>query len=189
MENSVNTLYDLFSVPRSEFVANAYKILLTREPDSEGLGFYQGLLLSGSSRLDILNQIVLSKEGQRKAVKISGLDTLLKQYRRCYKSPMGFIYRLIYNKNIQSLYASEILSGLVGGSNAVSDLSVILSKISTEGNNIPTRLEVSLLSDSSVDQELETENEQNNVIHLKDLGFTFTDFRARELFNKLEGYC
>ena len=59
-----------------EFIWNAYKAILKREPDEQGLTDFLALLRSGSrNKIDILASLHASPEGQRARVTVEGLST------------------------------------------------------------------------------------------------------------------
>ena len=67
-------LGELLGYPDEVFVRNAYRAILRREPDTEGLRVYLGRLRQGSlSKIDILGSLRFSHEGRQTGVGIHGL--------------------------------------------------------------------------------------------------------------------
>ncbi len=58
----------------TEFIINAYRALLKRGPDEEGLDYYLNQLKEGKSKVAIIKQVQLSSEGKKNNVKIKGLS-------------------------------------------------------------------------------------------------------------------
>jgi hypothetical protein len=57
-----------------EFVVNAYREIMGREPDSPGLDYHLSLLQTGKmSKLEVLGSLRFSPEGQARKVKLKGL--------------------------------------------------------------------------------------------------------------------
>ena len=68
-------LGELMQAEDADFVINAYRALLHRPADMEGLNHYLSELRSGLSKLEILEQLRFSAEGRRIRVRIPGLST------------------------------------------------------------------------------------------------------------------
>jgi O-antigen chain-terminating methyltransferase len=67
---------DLLKYHDRDFVWNAYRAILKREPDEVGLNDFLGLLRSGDrNKIDILDSLRSSPEGQQANVAIEGLRT------------------------------------------------------------------------------------------------------------------
>jgi len=67
---------DLLKYHDREFIWNAYKAILKREPDERGLGTFLALLRSGRrNKIDILASLHSSAEGKRAGVTVEGLST------------------------------------------------------------------------------------------------------------------
>jgi len=82
------TIAELTSSHGEPFVRNAYRALLRRGPDPEGLGHFLALLRAGRSKLAVLGGIRYSSEGRRVGVRVPGL------YRR-YLAERVFGIRII----------------------------------------------------------------------------------------------
>jgi O-antigen chain-terminating methyltransferase len=86
---------DLLKYHDHQFVWNAYRALLKREPDEEGLRTYLKNLRSGRfNKIDVLASLRFSPEGRRNAVTIDGLRTPA-FIRRLYRLPiLGYLMEL-----------------------------------------------------------------------------------------------
>jgi len=73
MGTSVSSINELISFNDEPFIHMAYMTLLGRSPDAGGLDYYLSRLRTGTSKLDIISQLYLSKEGQSCKVSVSGL--------------------------------------------------------------------------------------------------------------------
>lgn len=91
----VSTLDELLSYHDQQFVRCAYQTLLGREPDHEGLGYYLGRLRTGFSKMQILAQLRLSKEGETYVANLPGLSTAIQRYQRGQSPLVGWLFRLI----------------------------------------------------------------------------------------------
>jgi SAM-dependent methyltransferase/predicted nuclease with TOPRIM domain len=90
------TLHELLKYYDREFVENAYRAVLKREPDRAGLTEYLEHLRGGRfDRIDILARLRASLEGREKNVKVEGLY-FPSQLRRLYRLPLVgyFVERL-----------------------------------------------------------------------------------------------
>jgi SAM-dependent methyltransferase len=87
---------DLLKYHDREFVWNAYRALLKREPDNEGLSAFLELLRSGRfNKIDMLARLRFSPEGRRNQVTIDGLR-LSATIRRLYRVPViGYVVELV----------------------------------------------------------------------------------------------
>src|SRR6266850_65019 len=83
---------DLLQYHDRDFVWNAYRALLKRAPDSEGLSAFLGTLRSGRfNKIDVLARLRFSPEGKRNQVTIDGLR-MPATIRRLYRVPViGYI--------------------------------------------------------------------------------------------------
>jgi hypothetical protein len=68
------TLGQLLEGDDKEFVGNAYWAMLGRSADNDGLDIYTALLSEGMSRIDVLQQLHRSAEGQAHGAYIRGVD-------------------------------------------------------------------------------------------------------------------
>lgn len=86
---------DLLKFHDREFVRNAYRAVLKREPDDGGFAEYVENLRSGRfNKIDILASLRFSPEGRRKAVELEGLN-FPAFVRRLYRVPvLGYLIEL-----------------------------------------------------------------------------------------------
>ena len=86
---------DLLKYHDSQFIGNAYRALLRREPDEPGLNTYLDKLRSGRfNKIDVLANIRFSEEGRRNNVPVDGLRGRA-AIRRCYRLPLlGYLIEL-----------------------------------------------------------------------------------------------
>jgi hypothetical protein len=87
------TLGELLSLYDQDFIYCAYKAILGREPDPEGLSYYIARIQSGISKEEILTQLRISAEGRSRNVNIAGLDKLIKSHRRLKTPFIGMFLR------------------------------------------------------------------------------------------------
>jgi SAM-dependent methyltransferase len=64
---------ELCALQDVEFVRNAYRVLLRREPEPDGLNLWVNMLRDGAAKARILGAIRYSPEGRRAGVRIPGL--------------------------------------------------------------------------------------------------------------------
>lgn len=95
-----STLDELLAYHDQQFVHCAFHTLLGRDPDPEGLGYYLGRVRRGFSKMRLVAQLRLSKEGrahakERKALgaSLSGLDKAIKRYQRGQYPLIGWLFR------------------------------------------------------------------------------------------------
>jgi Glycosyltransferase WbsX/Domain of unknown function (DUF4214) len=79
-ESTMN-LKEMLTYQNERFVQNAYHVLLERAADPEGLQHYSARVLAGASKVEILIEIRLSKEGRQHNVEVAGLNKEIKRYR------------------------------------------------------------------------------------------------------------
>jgi glycosyltransferase involved in cell wall biosynthesis len=87
------SLEDLLDYHDEAFVNAAYRTLLQRSPDTEGMAYYASRLRRGASRLQVLEQICRSSEAQQLAVKLPGLEDALRRNRWLKLPIIGTILR------------------------------------------------------------------------------------------------
>lgn len=87
---------DLLRFHGAEFVRNAYRALLSREPDQAGLNQHLQRLGSGQfNKIDVLASLHSSPEGRLRRVRLDGL-ALRVAIRRCGRIPViGYFVRLL----------------------------------------------------------------------------------------------
>ena len=94
MPTIASTLAKLTACHDQQFILFAYQTLLGRAPDSEGVDYYIGRLRTGISKIQILAQIRLSKEGKAYKANVQGLDAAIRQYQRQQKPLIGWLFRI-----------------------------------------------------------------------------------------------
>jgi FkbM family methyltransferase len=87
---------DLLKYHDREFIWNAYRAILKREPDERGLADFLALLRSGSrNKIDILASLHSSGEGMRAGVTVEGLSTPA-LIRKFYRLPgIGYLAEMM----------------------------------------------------------------------------------------------
>ena len=87
---------DLLRFHGVDFVRNAYRALLLREPDEDGMAHYMDALATGYfNKIDILESLRVSPEGRRNNVRVDGL-ALPVAVRRVGRIPIvGYLVRLM----------------------------------------------------------------------------------------------
>lgn len=88
-----STVDDLLACHDKHFILYAYKILLGREPDSEGLKYYLGRLRMGYAKIQLLSQLRLSAEGKTHEEKLPGLDRAIRCYKRGQYPIIGWLFK------------------------------------------------------------------------------------------------
>lgn len=92
---SASTLDELLAYYDLQFVHYAFRTLLGRAPDPEGLSYYLGRIRSGISKIQILAQIRSSAEGMAHASILPGLKKAIKLYKRGQYPLIGWLFRKI----------------------------------------------------------------------------------------------
>jgi FkbM family methyltransferase len=87
------TMPELLARYDVDFVECAYRTLLGRAPDPEGLSYYLGRLRTGVPKMRTVMQLCESHEGKTHAAKVSGLDNALRQFRRQERPVLGWFVR------------------------------------------------------------------------------------------------
>jgi O-antigen chain-terminating methyltransferase len=89
---------DLLKYHDSQFIWNAYRAVLQREPDEPGLnGFLQKLRSGRWNKIDVLARLRFSPEGRRKNITIDGLQPRA-MFRRLYRLPvLGYVAEWVVN--------------------------------------------------------------------------------------------
>lgn len=73
MDQAPRDFDGLLALTGRDFVTNAYRMLLRREPDPDGLAHHVDELRRGTSRLELLRRIRYSTEGRRVSADIRGI--------------------------------------------------------------------------------------------------------------------
>jgi GT2 family glycosyltransferase len=92
---AVATLEDLLSCHDERFIRNAYHVLLGRAPDPEGMQYYLARIRIGISKVEILAQLLLSKEGKSRLVTIAGLNEAISRHKLLRLPLLGRLLRLV----------------------------------------------------------------------------------------------
>ena len=103
-----STLDELLSYHDENFIHVAYHTLLGRAPDSEGLHYYLVRVRAGISRVEILSQIRLSKEGKSKQLCIMGLDKAIKQHQRQKSFLFGPLLRMFGANPVKDITPQQL---------------------------------------------------------------------------------
>lgn len=94
--NNINTIEELLSYQGKQFIQMAYKSLLGREADPDGLNYYLKRMESGINKVGILMQLRESQESKSKIVNILGLEEAIRDY-KYRKIPLyGSFLKLIH---------------------------------------------------------------------------------------------
>jgi glycosyltransferase involved in cell wall biosynthesis/SAM-dependent methyltransferase len=91
-----STLKALMNNNGQRFVKEAYLTLLKRPADSDGLNFYLSQLLSGAPKIQILAEIVSSKEAATAGAKVEGLSVAVFRYRLTRLPIVGSLLRFLW---------------------------------------------------------------------------------------------
>jgi SAM-dependent methyltransferase len=73
----IKTADDLLALEGVEFVEAAYRVLLNREPDQDGLSYYFNRLRNGVGKIEILSQLRLSDEAKSSGPELPRLNELI----------------------------------------------------------------------------------------------------------------
>jgi len=90
-----STLTDLMAYHDLQFILCAYKTVLGRDPDPEGLAHYVGRLRAGIPKIQILADLRLSREGRARKLRVGGLDKAIRRYRMGQLPVVGYLLRVI----------------------------------------------------------------------------------------------
>ncbi|WP_082922710.1 glycosyltransferase [Halothiobacillus diazotrophicus] len=95
--NNTTEIDNLLLSPPNEFIEKAYLVILGRHPDKQGLIHYAFKLQSGFNRIQIIGDMLCSKEANN-AELIGNAKTFIKKYKIIKKLPKGTLkWRLISN--------------------------------------------------------------------------------------------
>ena len=93
MPTIASTLPELLACHGQHFVQCAYRTLLGREPDLEGMAYYLGQLRTGYSKMRIVTQLCSSKECKVHAAQLTGLAKAIQFYHRGQQPLLGGLFR------------------------------------------------------------------------------------------------
>jgi FkbM family methyltransferase len=102
------TLPELLARYDQDFVECAYRTLLGRAPDPEGMSYYLGRTRDGVSKMQIVVQLAKSEEGKRCATKLTGLENALRLYKTQHQSVISLISRKIFGRDNQELTNQQL---------------------------------------------------------------------------------
>jgi predicted SAM-dependent methyltransferase len=162
-----------------EFVVNAYREILGREPEPLGLDYYLSSLRTGRlSKLEALGRLRFSPEGQARKVKIRGLllPLSLQMLRHAPRSAVHFIRAKRRAPSAPPNQTDLILQ---------EHLSTILNKLSEFGADInvlrglPAGLREARRSERVMREALSTLDEQVRHLRASDAGVELTRMTAR----------
>jgi lipopolysaccharide biosynthesis protein len=78
----VRSIDDLLALEDETFILHAYRFILAREADKEGMEYYLGRLRKGIEKIEIITQLRISSEGKRITEPLSGMDEVIKYHQR-----------------------------------------------------------------------------------------------------------
>ncbi|MHB8180865.1 MAG: DUF4214 domain-containing protein, partial [Acidithiobacillus ferrivorans] len=78
---SIQHVSELFILDGEEFIASAYRNLLGRDPDQQGMTYYLARLSMGYGKSSLINDLVTSNEAKPEN-KIVGIDSLVIEEKR-----------------------------------------------------------------------------------------------------------
>lgn len=88
----IEHINEIFSLEGEDFIVEAYRNLLSRDPDEHGLAYYLGCLSLGYGKIGVVIQLAESEEC-RSVNKIKGLKKLIKNERRASHWFFGMLSR------------------------------------------------------------------------------------------------
>lgn len=88
-----NSIDELLALNDQQFIKCAYRTLLNREPDVEGMNYYLSRFRAGFKKIQIIWQLKNSTEGRSQKVELPGLDIALKKYRQSKLPIVGWWVR------------------------------------------------------------------------------------------------
>ncbi|MBY4676800.1 class I SAM-dependent methyltransferase [Marinobacterium arenosum] len=92
-------LHELLRFDDMQFVANAFRGILQREPDDAGLDGYTAYLRNGGSKEHLLADLLMSEEGQQRGVKINGLEWPIARHKLLKKTgPLARVLRVVLDR-------------------------------------------------------------------------------------------
>lgn len=101
---TIQHITELFSLDGKEFVTEAYRNLLNREPDAHGMAYYLGRLAQGLGKDTVISQLAKSSECKPHE-QVKGLKQLIKDRRR---SQHWFWRRFIIPSRVENILQSSL---------------------------------------------------------------------------------
>jgi FkbM family methyltransferase len=155
--DEASSLSALLACQDDRFVECAYLTLLKRQPDTDGLGFYLSRLRNGAPKLQLLGEIMESKEAQSIGIVVPGLRNAVKLHKALSRIPMfGFLLENLIKKS-SSLSGRAVLDP-----QSVIKTRETLTQSDRQGQPEPTQASIAsqsaqdgglkLLADRSVDE-------------------------------------
>jgi FkbM family methyltransferase len=89
---TTQTLDDVLAFPNEDFVRSAYRAILGREADVEGLAHYLRRLESGKSRLSVLRALLSSPEAKNRSSVVEPLRRAVQSKRRTKMPLLGWLF-------------------------------------------------------------------------------------------------
>jgi Domain of unknown function (DUF4214) len=93
LASQARTLDELLKLHDEAFVAGAYKVLLGRLPDPEGLENYLRQVRAGTQKSQIIAELAGSPEGRLRSAEVPGLGNLIAEHRKGARSFWSRIFR------------------------------------------------------------------------------------------------
>lgn len=147
----VTTVKDLLSLHDKNFIVGAYRAILNRAPDPDGMAYYLARIRGGVSKLEILAQLYTSKEGKTQKISADGLEKAVKRHLQLRK------------------YLPNGLLQLIGGQTAQEKLQkklrAIENKLHADDANLQYRFEELNRSLIELTNSVRKINDPENIIH------------------------
>lgn len=88
---AAQTLDDLLSRHGEDFLRCAYRTVLGRAPDPEGMTYYLARLYGGRGKVEILSQLALSAEGRNRSEGLPGLARLVSAHQKSQRGWLNWL--------------------------------------------------------------------------------------------------
>ncbi len=108
LSSVATNLKTLLQYQDQQFVEYAYMALLKRQPDTEGFNYYLGRLRGGIPKVQILGQIIYSREAQTNGVELPGLRDAVKRQKLADLPLVGAIFKLFIKTEGNSAFESRL---------------------------------------------------------------------------------
>jgi glycosyltransferase involved in cell wall biosynthesis len=86
---------DLVRMNGTSFIEAAYRAVLGRAPDSEGLLHYEDRLAKGISKAAVIADLALSAEGRGRTAGLPGIQPIINRYRKVRRPLAGLVLRAL----------------------------------------------------------------------------------------------
>jgi len=181
---------ELLKFHDAEFIINAYRAILGREPDSDGMNLFLSRLRQGkSTKIEILGRLRMTPEGKQKKIAIQGIF-LPFAVQSAFKIPiLGYIFRIIIGiinlpaiiKNILRIETSIFINRnefRQSNNEIYHKLSTLRNHVSEFQNFVSDRLnekiekdktvkQIKLITDS-IDSIIKSKADVKNIVELHD---------------------